>query len=86
MDQLPIFLNVKGTPALVVHDTQRMGIFTHVTNDVVILENVVAEVRTEYVVGYYPAQGVKKGKHKAKIVLADKSLGKLKGGEKEYRR
>ena len=49
-----------------------------------ILQIVVADVRSEYVAGYYAQPSLKKGKHKVKVVLVDKSLGKIKGGRKEF--
>lgn len=49
-----------------------------------ILEIIVDSVRSEYVAGYYPAAGLEDGKHKVKVSLLSKSLGKIHGGEKEF--
>ena len=49
-----------------------------------ILQNIVAAVRSEYVVGYYTPSPLKKGKHKIKVVLRNKAKGKIKGGKKEF--
>ena len=49
-----------------------------------ILQIVVENVRSEYVAGYYAPPGLKKGKHKVKVLLNKKSLGKVDGGEKVF--
>jgi VWFA-related protein len=49
-----------------------------------ILQIVVDNVRSEYVAGYYASPRLKKGKHKVKVELREKKLGKVDGGEKEF--
>ena len=52
-----------------------------------ILRIVALETSNEYVAGYFaePSEG-RPRKHSARVLLADKSLGKLRGGRKDYTR
>ena len=49
-----------------------------------ILDNVVVESRTEYVVGYRTAAGPGSGKHRARVRLLRADVGRVRGGEKEF--